>query len=70
MTVGQLVSVVRANRLTPEEASEELELPLEAIHEALAYYEEKKALIQHEASEERRYLAEKGYALEPKDLSR
>jgi hypothetical protein len=36
MTVGQLVSTVRANRYTPEQASEELELPLAAIYEALA----------------------------------
>lgn len=70
ITVGQLVSTIRANRYTPEEASKDLELPLEAIQEALAYYEQNKELIQSEAAEERRYLAEKGYALEPKDLSR
>src|SRR5882757_6112186 len=38
MTVGQLVSTIRANRLTPDQASDELELPLAAIQEALAYY--------------------------------
>ena len=58
------------NRFTPEDASEDLELPLEVIQEALAYYEAHKALIQREAAEERRFLAEKGYPLEPKDLSR
>jgi hypothetical protein len=56
--------------LTPEEASEDLELPLEAIQEALLYYEQNKELIQKEAAEERRYLAEKGYIREPKDLPR
>ena len=70
MTVGQLVSTIRANRYTPEQASEDLELPLEAIQEALEYYEKNKELIQREAAEERRYLAERGYPLEPKDLSR
>jgi uncharacterized protein (DUF433 family) len=70
ITVGQLVSTVRANQLSPEQASADLELPVEAIQEALAYYEENRALIQMEAAEERRWLAEQGYPLEPKDLSR
>jgi len=70
MTVGQLVSTIRANKLTPEQASGDLELPLEAVQEALAYYGENRDLIAREASEERRLLAERGYALEPEDLSR
>jgi uncharacterized protein (DUF433 family) len=70
MTVGQLVSTVYANKLTPEQASEDLDLPLPVILEALLYYAENRALVQAEAAEERRHLAEKGYPLEPKDLSR
>src|SRR4051794_3476914 len=70
MTVGQLVSTVRANRYTPEQASAELELPLAAIYEALAYEAEHRELIELEASEERRRLGERGYPLEPKDLPR
>jgi uncharacterized protein (DUF433 family) len=70
MTVGQLVSTVRANRYTPEQASTELELPLAAIYEALAYYAEHCDLIQLEASEERRRMGERGFPLEPKDLPR
>jgi uncharacterized protein (DUF433 family) len=68
LTVGQLVSTVRANRLSPEQAGEDLDLPLEAVREALAYYEDNRALIQLEAAEERRYLAEQGYPLEPQRL--
>lgn len=68
MTVGQLVSTVRANRYTPEQASDELELPLPAITEALEYYAEQRDLIELEASEERRRLSERGYTLEPKAL--
>ncbi len=68
MTVGQLVSTVRANKYTPEQASEELELPLAAIHEALEYYADHRGLIEMEASEERRLVGERGYPLEPKDL--
>ena len=30
MTVSQLVSTIRANKLSPEQASDDLELPLEA----------------------------------------
>jgi len=49
-TVGQLVSTLRANRMTPEQASDSLDLPLAAIRG--------------------RRLAERGLALEPKDLPR
>jgi uncharacterized protein (DUF433 family) len=61
MTVGQLVSTVRANRYTPEQASENLDLPVAAINEALAYYAEHRDLIEMEASEERRRLSERGF---------
>jgi uncharacterized protein (DUF433 family) len=70
ITVGQLVSTIRANRYTPEQASDELELPLAAIYEALVYYAENRDLIQLEATEERRRVGERGYRLEPKDLPR
>jgi uncharacterized protein (DUF433 family) len=70
MTVGQLLSTIRANRLSPEQASEDLELPLEAIHEAMTYYTENRALIELEAAEERRRLSERGYPLEPQHLPR
>jgi hypothetical protein len=46
-----------------------MELPLAAINEALTYYAEKRDLIEMEASEERRRLAERGFSLEPKNLS-
>ena len=70
MTVGQLVSTVRANKYTPEQAANNLDLPVDAVREALAYYEENRELIQLEAAEERRRIAERGYPLEPKDLPR
>ena len=70
VTVGQLVSTIRANRLTPEQASDNLGLPLPAICEALAYYAENRGLIELEASEERRRLAERGLPLEPENLPR
>jgi uncharacterized protein (DUF433 family) len=70
MTVGQLVSTIRANSLTPEQAAENLDLPLAAIYEALTYYAENRGLIELEASEERRRLAQRGLPLEPQDLPR
>jgi hypothetical protein len=70
MTVGQLVSTIHANRYSADQASVELELPLPAIHEALTYHAENRELIEMEASEERRRLAQRGYALEPKNISR
>src|SRR5438132_13847092 len=56
ITVGQLVSTVRANRYTPEQASEDLELPLAAIYEALAYYAAHRDLIEMESAADRRRL--------------
>jgi uncharacterized protein (DUF433 family) len=70
MTVGQLLSTLRANQLSPEQASQDLDLPLEAIHEALTYYSENRALIELEAAEERRRLTVRGHPLEPQPLPR
>jgi uncharacterized protein (DUF433 family) len=70
LTVGQLVSTIHANRLSAEQASANLELPLAAVYEALVYHAENQPLIELEATEERRRLAERGYALDPKDLPR
>jgi uncharacterized protein (DUF433 family) len=70
MSVGQLVNTIRANRYTPEQGSDELDLPLAAIQEALTYYAENRGLIEMEACEERRRVSERGYPLEPKDRPR
>lgn len=70
MTVGQLLAAMRANSLTPEQASVEFDLPLAAIEEALAYEQQNPGLIDLEFCEERRRLAERGHALEPAHLPR
>lgn len=70
LTVGQLVSTLKANCLTPEVGAREMDLPVEAIREALDYYAANETLIQLEASEERRYLGQRGYRLEPQNLPR
>ena len=68
MTVGQLVYTMRANGLEAEAAAKDLELPLEQVREALAYYETHRELIESEGEEDRRYLQERGVALEPQTL--
>lgn len=67
-TVGQLVSTIRVNCLSPEQASEDLDLPLPAILEALAYEKENRPLLDLEIREERRRLSERGHQLEPPHL--
>jgi predicted ribosome quality control (RQC) complex YloA/Tae2 family protein len=69
ITVGQLVSTIRANNYSLETASENLELPVDVLKEALRYYEQNKELIQQEAAAERQALAAKGFKLEPPPLS-
>ena len=68
MTVGQLVYKMRANDLDAETAAEDMDLPLDQVHEALAYYETHRELIEVETAEEKHYLQEQGVPLEPEDL--
>ncbi len=63
--VGQLVASMRANKLTPEEAADNYNLPLEQVEEALAYYEENSDFIDNELREDKRRLQAKGYEVEP-----
>jgi uncharacterized protein (DUF433 family) len=60
---------MRADPLLPEQAAERYDLPLEAIQEALGYYQSYHDLIDSEAEAEKLYLQEKGYPLESEDLS-
>lgn len=69
MTAGQLIATMRANALTAEQAAADFELPLEAVQEAVRYCDEQKDLIALETLEERRWLMEKGYRLEPPPIS-
>lgn len=62
LTVGQLISTMRANKLSPDQAADDFDLPLAAINEAVQYYHENQAMIQLEAAEERRRLRQRGYA--------
>ena len=53
---------MRVNHFTPEQVAQDGGLPLEAVLEALDYYEKNKELVDAEAREEKRVLQEKwGY---------
>ena len=69
ITVGQLVATMNANKLSPEEAAEDMDLPLAQVQEALAYYEAHSDLVNSELREEKRYLQAKGYLVEPPPVS-
>jgi uncharacterized protein (DUF433 family) len=68
MTVRQLVGTIKANRLSPEEGAENLELPVEAITEALEYAARNQDLLAAEVEIERSLLAQRGYKLGPPTL--
>lgn len=70
MTVGQLVYTMRANSLSIEEAALDMDLPVEQVREAQAYYETHRELIEAEADEEKRFLLSEGVLLEPPPVSR
>ncbi|MEA3339436.1 MAG: hypothetical protein U9R15_05665 [Chloroflexota bacterium] len=69
MTVGQLIYKMRANQLSAEDAARDMDLPLEQVMEAMAYYEIHRDLIKVEAEEDKRYLLSRGVALEPVAVS-
>jgi hypothetical protein len=56
---------MQANRMSPEDAVENWDLPLEAIEEIIRYCESHKELLEMEADEERRRLIEEGLPVEP-----
>jgi len=60
MTVWHLIGAMRAGGYTKEQTAANYDLPLEAIEEALAYYQENRALIEAEAEEEGRRLRAAG----------
>ncbi len=55
-----------ANQMSAEEAADNWNLPLAAIHEAVSYCESHAELLKLEAEEERYRLEEQGVSLEPK----
>jgi uncharacterized protein (DUF433 family) len=56
MTVWHLIGARRAAGYTKEQTAENYDLPLEAVEEAIEYYQEHRALIEAEVEEEGRRL--------------
>jgi hypothetical protein len=63
-------TAMSVNKLSREEAADNWDLPLQAIDEIVDYCEANKQLLQMEAAEEGRRLAEKGIKLEPEVAGR
>jgi uncharacterized protein (DUF433 family) len=61
MTVWHLIGTMRANGTTKEETAADLDLPVEAVEEAFAYYQENRAMIEAEVEAEGQWLREHGY---------
>ncbi|NEP58175.1 MAG: hypothetical protein F6K31_14325 [Symploca sp. SIO2G7] len=57
------------NSMSPEQAADNWDLPLAAIHEAIQYCQTHQDLVKLEAEEERHRLQEKGVSLEPKSVA-
>ncbi|MEM6353041.1 MAG: hypothetical protein AAF766_19985 [Cyanobacteria bacterium P01_D01_bin.14] len=57
---------MKANQMTVEDAADNWDLPIAAIHEAIQYCERHRDLLKLEAEEERHRLESKGVSLEPK----
>jgi uncharacterized protein (DUF433 family) len=60
LTVRQLVGTVKANRFTEEQTAEDLDLPVEAIREALKYYDENPEVIALDHATELYLLSREG----------
>lgn len=63
MTVRQMVGTLKANAWNEEAAASNLDLPVEAIREALRYAEENQELLNYETAYEHLLLAQKGYRI-------
>ena len=70
MTVRQLVGTVKANNFSEEQAAKDLGLPVEAIHEAFAYFEANPEVIELDAAYERYLRKIRGVGRGPQSVPR
>ncbi len=62
--VWRLLTWMWVTGQSPEEVAADFGLPVEAVYEALDYYEKNKELLHAEAQEEKRRLIERGWQLD------
>lgn len=65
MRASNVWNDIVTNQLTPEDMAEDLQIPLPAIQEAIAWCELNQDLLRMEADEERRQLNDAGVAIGP-----
>jgi uncharacterized protein (DUF433 family) len=70
LSVAHIVYGMRANDMTAEEAAEDYDLPVEAIREALLYYERHRDLVEADQDEERRLIEAHGIPIDPPAVPR
>jgi uncharacterized protein (DUF433 family) len=70
MTVRQLVGTVKANKLSEEQAANDLGLPVEAIREAFAYFDANPEVIELDAAYERYLRKLRGVGRGPQPVPR
>lgn len=63
MTVWHVVGRMQAHGYSPEEAAEQFDLSLEAVLEAVDYYQRNKALVDAETAAEGQRLQEAGLSV-------
>lgn len=68
MTVGQVVATMQANALSPEEAAEDMDLPVAQVREALIYYDLHHDLVDLELREEANRVIERKSVAENANL--
>ena len=68
MTVRQLIGGVKANQFTEEQAAANYHLPVEAIREALAYFEANPEVIDLDAAHERYLRKQRGEGRGPQPV--
>ena len=70
MTVRQLVGTIKANRWSDEEAARQVDLPVEAVREALRFAEENLELLAFETAFENWLLECKGVGRDTRPVPR
>jgi uncharacterized protein (DUF433 family) len=70
MTVRQLVGGIKANKFTEEQAAANYHLPVEAIREALRYFDENPEVIELDAAHERYLEKLRGRGRGPESVPR